>query len=111
MSLKKVGSSSRFLAEPGRPFNLKGATLRDDFLIYALDAAPTGVAFLQADPAPPKPGERVSLLGIPERGRRDEDDVFGTVAVSAPDKLEIDLDLAERCAACGRRAILRSNGR
>jgi hypothetical protein len=112
LSLKKVGSSTRFLTQPGKPFSLAGATLRDDFLVYALDGPLQGVGLLEADATPPKPGERVALLGIPEKGRREEDDVFGSVAVATDTRLEIDLDLAETLRGWGGAPILRiGNGK
>jgi hypothetical protein len=97
---------------PGRPFSLPGATLREDFVVYALDAPPKGVALLEADPDPVKPGERVALLGVSERVRRDEDDRFGSVALSTPTRLEVDLDLPDSLRGWGGAPILRvSSGR
>jgi hypothetical protein len=111
-SLRRVASSSRFLAPPGRPFSLPGATLREDFVVYALEAKPEGVAALEADADPLKPGERVALLGVQERGKRDEDDLFGSVASWSPTRMEVDLDLPESLRGWGGAPILRvSNGR
>lgn len=106
-SLKRVGSSSRFLAAPGRPFSAPGASLREDFWIYALDAAPQGVGKLDVDGGPVKVGERVALLGVQERGKRDEDDLFGSVVSSTPTRLEVDLDLPGTLKGWGGAPILR----
>jgi hypothetical protein len=106
-SLKRVGSSSRFLVAPGRPFTAPGASLREDFWVYAFDAAPQGVGKLEADGAPVKVGERVALLGVQERGKRDEDDLFGSVVSSSPTRLEIDLDLPGSLKGWGGAPILR----
>jgi len=106
-SLKRVGSSSKFLVTPGRPFSAPGASLREDFWIYALDADPQGVGHLEADPAPMKVGERVALLGVQERGKRDEENLFGSVVSSTPTRLEIDLDLPGTLKGWGGAPILR----
>jgi len=111
-SLRRVASSTRFLVPPGRPFSLPGATLRDDFVVYALDAPSKEVSALEADPDAVKPGERVAVLGVTERGRRDEDDRFGSVVTSTPTRLEVDLDLPESLRGWGGAPILRvSSGR
>lgn len=111
-SLRRVASSTRFLVPPGRPFSQPGATLRDDFVVYALDALPKEVAALEADRDPVKPGERVAVLGVMERGRRDEDDRFGSVVTATPTRLEVDLDLPESLQGWGGAPILRvSSGR
>ena len=47
-SHRLVATSSRFLVPPGRPFSLPNTTLRDDFMIYALDKAPRHVRVLAA---------------------------------------------------------------
>jgi hypothetical protein len=106
-SLRRIGSSSRFLVPPGKPFSLPGATLRDDFVVYALDAKPEGAGAFEADKDPLKPGERVALLGVQDRGKRDEDDLFGSVAASSPTRLEIDLDLPESLRGWGGAPIVR----
>jgi hypothetical protein len=106
-TFKRVGSSSRFLVPPGRPFTEPGASPREDFWIYAFDAPPQGVGTLEADTAPPKVGERVALLGVEERGKRDEDDLFGKVVSSTPNRLEIDLDLPGSLKGWGGAPILR----
>ncbi len=90
---QRVAVSSRFLARPGRPYHAPGATLRDDYLVFALDAEPRGVRVLEVDPRPlVKTGERVQILGVPASIPQDEDDIFGSVASVSPDKIEIDLD-------------------
>ncbi len=112
VSLHKVASATRFLVPPGRPFSLPGATLRDDFVVYVLDALPKEVTALEADRDPVKPGERVAVIGVLERGRRDEDDRFGSVASMTSTRLEVDLDLPESMRGWGGAPILRvSSGR
>ena len=106
-SLRRVGSSSRFLVPPGRSFSLPGAALSEDYWVYAFDAPPEGVGHLEADPGPVKPGERVALLGVQERAKRDEDDLFGSVVASTPTRLEVDLDLPGSLRGWGGAPILR----
>jgi hypothetical protein len=66
-----------------------------------------GVGHLDADAAPMKVGERVALLGVQERGKRDEDNLFGSVVSSTPTRLEIDLDLPGTLKGWGGAPILR----
>ena len=110
-SKSPVSLSSRLHAEPGRPFSAKGATLRDDFLVFALDLAPRGVRLLplcSADCA--KPGQRVRILGAPANASADEDDVFGHVTKVAPDQLEVRLDVPADLRGFGGGPVLRQPG-
>lgn len=91
-SLRRVATSHRFLAEPGRPFSAPGATLRDDFLVYGLDAAPLGVQVLRASTSPPQLRSRVRVIGLPAGGPHDRESLLGWVAAVAEDRLEVDLD-------------------
>lgn len=92
-SLKKLATSSRFLVKPGQPFSLPGASLKDDFLVFALDEPAEGIRTLTAIPGPPPPRARVKVIGVPNRGKRDEDKLFGTLVSATDEQLEIDLDL------------------
>jgi hypothetical protein len=92
-----VSVSSRFLVAPGRPYFASRATLTDDILVFALDAAPHGVRVLEPDPRGATVGERVQVLGVPAQAPqgetpRDEDTLFGTVSSLAVDRIEVDLD-------------------
>ena len=106
-SFKRVGSSSKFLVPPGRSFSAPGASMREDFWIYALDEPPQGVGKLEADTGPVKVGERVALLGVQERGKRDEDNAFGSVVTSTPTRIEVDLDLPGALKGWGGAPIVR----
>ncbi len=92
-SRRQVATSSRFHAEPGRPFSEPGASLRDDFVVFGLDAAPRGVRVLEADAAPPASGSRVRILGVPAAIAQDEDDIYGTVGDVGRDRIEVVLDV------------------
>jgi hypothetical protein len=106
-SLRHVASSERFLVTPGRPFSLPDATIRGDFLVYALDEHPTDVRALEADRSDAvEVDTRVRLLGVPSRGRRDEDDIFGTVVSVTPTRIEVDLDLPQQLVGWGGAPIL-----
>ncbi len=108
---KVLARSERVLSEPGRPFNAKGGSVRDDLILFVLDGAPRGSRSLQAG-SPLAEGERVSVLGIPSRIAQDEDDLFGTVAIAADDRIEIDLDIGADLRGWGGAPILRvSDGR
>jgi hypothetical protein len=90
---KLVSASARLLLPPGRPFQEAGGSLTEDFLVYALDLAPSHVRLLDAKPELPASGTRVRLLGIPSTLPHDEDDVYGTVSVSSAERIEVDLDV------------------
>lgn len=108
---QRVSVASRLHAEPGRPFSAAGGTLRDDFLIFALDLAPSGVrtlALCSSDCA--KVGQRVRVLGAPASGAADEDDVFGVVTKAEPDQLEVRLDVPADLRGFGGGPVLRQPG-
>jgi hypothetical protein len=92
-SKHRVARSNRLLTAPGRAFSTPGATLRDDFILFAIDAPPQEVRVLHAG-APAKNGERVQLLGIPSAIPRDEDDIFGNVRATDATRVEVELDVA-----------------
>jgi len=106
-SLRHVASSERFLVTPGRPFSLPDATIRGDFVVYALDKHPSDVRALEANRSDEvEVDTRVRLLGVPSRGRRDEDDIFGTVVSVTPTRIEVDLDLTQDLVGWGGAPIL-----
>jgi hypothetical protein len=105
---QRVSVASRLHAEPGKPFSAPGGTLRDDFLIFALDLAPSGVRKLALCPSDcGKVGQRVRILGAPANGSANEDDVFGHVTRSAPDQLEVQLDVPFDLRGFGGGPVLR----
>ncbi len=89
---RRVSVSSAHLTAPGRPFRETGASLRGDFMVFALDLKPSGVRVLEPEPTFPRPGDRVRLLGVPSQIPQDEDDLFGTVKDVSEDRIEVDLD-------------------
>jgi hypothetical protein len=89
----RVGRANRLLTAPGIAFSSPGGSLRDDFIVFALDAPPQEIRVLRAG-KPAHHGERVQLLGIPAAIPRDEDDIFGTVRVADETRLEVELDVA-----------------
>jgi hypothetical protein len=91
-SQERVAVSSRLLAPPGRPFSAQGGTVRDDFLVFALDLKPDRVRVLEPDPALPATRRRVQILGVPAQIQADEDSVFGEVVSATEEKIEIALD-------------------
>jgi hypothetical protein len=91
-TLRRVATSHRFYTGPGRPFGAPGATLRDDYLVYSLDSAPTGMQVLRPAPNPPRLRARVRLVGVPDHGRRDREAVMGWVVAASEDRIEVDLD-------------------
>jgi hypothetical protein len=105
-SRKVIATSRGFLAPPGRPFNAPGATLFDDYVAYALDAAPVGVRLLQIETEPVQPEARVRILGVSEGSRHDEDDLFGRVAEVSPSRIEVDLDVADDLRGWGGAPVL-----
>ena len=90
---RAVARSSRLLVPPGRPFSAPGATLLDDYVIFALDETPEHVRLLELDARLPEPRTRVRVLGVPATIPQDEDDVFGTVTSVETTRIEVELDV------------------
>lgn len=108
---RAVSVSSRFLVAPGRSFREPGATLRDDFVVFALDQKPLGVRVLDADPRPlPDPDERVELLGIAHPDAGDEDTLYGSVIRAGPERIEIELDLVSDLRGWGGAPVVSRRG-
>ncbi len=103
-----VARSRRFLSEPGLPFSAAGGSLRDDLMIFLLEAPPERVRALKMGP-PAKPGERVTVLGIPSQIPQDEDDLFGTVKLSDDSRVEIELDVGADLRGWGGAPVLRAD--
>ena len=89
-----VASSTGLLVPPGRPFNATGATLADDYVVYALAAKPTGAtALVPEQGASLEPGARVRLLGIPASLPQSQEAVHGRLVSVTPERLEVELDV------------------
>ena len=101
-----VAQSRAFLTAPGRPYYATGASLFDDYVIFALDAAPKGVRLLQLEAEPVLPETRVRILGVPQGSAHDEDDLFGRVAEVSPSRIEVDLDVARDLRGWGGAPVL-----
>ena len=62
---QNVATARGFLVQPGRSFSAPGATLRDDYNVYALESAPQGVRTLKLSTRNDLTlGTRVHILGI-----------------------------------------------
>jgi Mg-chelatase subunit ChlD len=110
-SLDRVSWSEAFAVNPGRPFSLSGATMRDDYFVFQLASAPRGVRVLEpVRQARLAGGARVRLLGPASRGGREEQHAYGTVVTSTADRIEIDLDLSQRLGGWGGAPVLLSEG-
>ncbi|HEY8123626.1 MAG TPA: VWA domain-containing protein [Myxococcota bacterium] len=111
-SKKRASVSSRLLVPPGKPFASKDASLRSDFMIFALDMKPTGARILQADAQPIESvrGARVRILGIPAGMSADDDDIFGTVQVAEEGRIEVRLDVPADLRGWGGAPVLRFPG-
>jgi hypothetical protein len=90
---RAVASATGLLVPPGRPFNAPGASVKDDYLVYALAAPPAGAAVLEAEREPLANGARVRMLGIPPSLPQDQDAVFGRLVSITPDRIELELDV------------------
>jgi hypothetical protein len=102
----RVAVSSRLWAEPGRSFSAPGATLRDDFVVFALDAPPSGVRVLEADAETAGGGDRVRIVGAPAVAPHDEDDVFGVVREASETRIEVQLDVPADLRGWGGAPVL-----
>ena len=91
-----ISTSTRLLAPPGIPFNAPGGTVAGDFLIYALDSAPTGVRVLEIETDPKlaglKNGDAVQILGIPAKGSDDEVVLRGEISEATPEQIQLNLE-------------------
>ena len=91
---RAVAVANGLLIPPGRPFNAPGASLQNDYLVYALAAKPTGMAPLEAErDATLELGARVRMLGVPASLPHNQDAVFGRLVSITPERLEIELDV------------------
>jgi hypothetical protein len=91
---RTIATSKGLLTAPGRPFNQPGASLKEDFVVYALEASPQGILPLEAEPDTDlEPGARVRMLGIPVSVPQNQDHVFGKLVSVTPDRIEIELDV------------------
>ena len=105
---RRVAVASRFYTEPGRPFSDPGATLRDDFIVFALDAPPFGIRILEPEiDASGLEGARVQILGVPAAIPQDEDDIFGRVRATTHSRLEVELDVLVDLRGWGGAPVLR----
>ncbi|MCP5066584.1 MAG: VWA domain-containing protein [bacterium] len=104
-----VSASTRLFSKPGRPFSEAGATLAEDYLIFALDSSPRGVEILEADvePAASLIDERVRILGVPATRPKDQDDLYGTVREVENGRLEVELDVPADLRGWGGAPVLR----
>jgi len=105
-----VATSRRYFARPGRAFHAPGASPRDDFLIFALEAPPQGVRVLEPASELPEPGARVVIRGIRAGPRPAEATLPGTVVKSAAGAIEIDLDAPADLRGFGGAPVLLAGG-
>lgn len=109
---ERVTVSSRHLVQPGRPFHAQGATLRDDYIVFALDAKPRGVSVLEpALTGLPRSGERVQVVGIPSTRSRNQESAWGTVREAEEERIEVELDEPVDLRGWGGAPVLSSRGR
>jgi hypothetical protein len=102
-----VASATRLLVPPGVPFTEAAGSLRDDFVVFALDAPPTRARVLSpAAASEVRAGERVRLLGVPAIVPQDEDDLFGRLVRAEEAKLEIELDVPADLRGWGGAPVL-----
>lgn len=91
-----VARSRRYFARPGEAYHRPGATLRDDFVLFALEQAPRGVRVLEAADRRPDVGERVIIVGpapsSEEGPKRGATRLEGEVAQSEPTALQVGLE-------------------
>jgi len=107
-SKRRVAVASRFYTQPGHSFKDPGATLRDDFIVFALDAPPFGIRVLELDTDDSDlDGSRVRILGVPAAIPQDEDDLFGRVREVSDTRIEVELDVPVDLRGWGGAPVLR----
>jgi hypothetical protein len=103
----QVARAERFLAAPGRPFTDPAGSLREDIVVFALDAPPSGArALAPAAAGEAREGERVQILGVPGFVPQDEDDLFGRIVRVDAARLDVDLDVAADLRGWGGAPVL-----
>jgi len=107
---KRVAAASRYYTSPGRGFHRPGATLRDDFVIFALASPPQGVRVLAPAEQLPEIGDRVRILGIPSQGDRPQAELLGSVVRSAATRIEVDLEAPATLRGWGGAPVLEADG-
>ena len=105
-----VAISRRYFARPGRPFHLPGASPRDDFLVFALEAPPEGVRLLEPAEGLPEPGARVLIPGIRSGPAPSEATLAGAVVKSSPSAIEVELDAPADLRGWGGAPVLLADG-
>ncbi|HXV35842.1 MAG TPA: hypothetical protein VEC18_01765, partial [Myxococcota bacterium] len=105
-----VSSATRLLGPPGTPFSAPGGTLAGDFLLYALDSAPSGVRILElAEPGALDalaPGAAVQIVGIPAQGGTDEAILDGRIREISDERIEVELDRASDLRGWGGAPVI-----
>ncbi len=109
-SKERVAVASRYYARPGRAFYGPGATLRDDFVIFALALPPQGVRILAPAEQLPRNGDRVRILGIPSQGDRPQAELLGSVVRSEAMRIEVDLEAPGDLRGWGGAPVLEADG-
>jgi hypothetical protein len=102
--------ASRYYARPGRAYHRPGATLRDDFTIFALSLPPEGVRILEPAERLPSIGDRVRILGIPAQGSQPQAHLVGSVVRSEATRIEVDLDAPANLRGWGGAPVLEADG-
>lgn len=101
-----VAVAERFAVAPGKPFSADDGSMREDFAIFLLASVPRGVRALAADPRGSlSSGARVRLLG-PGAGKRNEQEVTGTIAAATAERIEIQLDAPHALDGWGGAPVL-----
>jgi hypothetical protein len=107
---RRVGLASRYYARPGRAYHRPGATLRDDFVVFALSQRPEGIRILEPAEQLPQVGDRVRILGIPAHGREPQTQLPGSVVRSEAARIEVDLDAPADLRGWGGAPVLEAEG-
>ena len=105
---RRVSLASRYYARPGRAYHRPGATLRDDFAIFALSLPPEGVRILEPAERLPGIGDRVRILGSPVQGSPSQ--LIGSVVHSEATRIEVDLDAPADLRGWGGAPVLEADG-
>jgi len=91
-----VSTSTRLLVPPGIPFSAPGGSVSGDFLVYALDSAPSGVRVLELETAAKlaalAKGDAVEIVGIPAKGAAEEVVLRGKIWEASREQIEVNLE-------------------
>lgn len=105
-SAQRVAVSTRYFVHPGRSYHAPGSSLRDDYVVFALEAPPEGIRVLEPATALPAKGTRVVILGSPRDGIHRQSELHARVIRAEHRLIELQLDQIRNLRGLGGAPVL-----